>query len=66
MSHFKKKIYTSLDPQERVLLGPEGKRDELVGDCREAGDGESAADELLDDHAAPKSEARREGAEGTA
>ena len=49
-----------------MLLGPEGKRDELIGDCREVGDGESAADELLDDHDAPKSEARREGAEGTA
>ena len=26
----------SIDPKERVLLGPEGKRDELVGDRREA------------------------------
>lgn len=25
----------SIDPQERMLLGPEGKRDELVGDSRE-------------------------------
>lgn len=49
-----------------MLLGPEGKRDELIGDCREVGDGESAADELLDDHDVPKIEARRECAEGTA
>ena len=56
----------SIDPQERVLLGPEGKRDELVGDRREAWERQCAVDEFLDDHDAPKSEARREGAEGTA
>ena len=56
----------SINPQKRVLLGPEGKRDELVGDRREARKRQCAVDELLDDHDAPKSEARREGAEGTA
>ncbi len=40
----------SIDPQERVLLGPEGKRDELVGDSREARKRQCAVDELLDDH----------------
>lgn len=56
----------SIDPQERVLLGPEEKRDELVGDRREARERQCAVDKFLDDHDAPKSEARREGAEGTA
>lgn len=40
----------SIDPQERVLLGPEGKRDELVGDRREARKRQCAVDEFLDDH----------------
>ena len=40
----------SIDPQERVLLGPKGKRDELVGDSREARKRQCAVDELLDDH----------------
>ena len=40
----------SIDPQKRVLLGPEGKRDELVGDRREARKRQCAVDELLDDH----------------
>ena len=48
------------------MLGPEGKRDELVGDRREARERQCAVDKFLDDHDAPKSEARREGAEGTA
>ena len=56
----------SINPQKRVLLGPEGKRDELVGDSREARKRQCAVDKFLDDHDAPKSEARREGAEGTA
>ena len=47
--HISKKN-TSLDPHERVLLGPEGKRDELVGDSREARKRQCAVDELLDDH----------------
>ena len=40
----------SIDPQERVSLGPEWKRDELVGDRREARKRQCAVDELLDDH----------------
>ena len=40
----------SIDPQKRVLLGPEGKRDELVGDSREARKRQCAVDEFLDDH----------------
>ena len=40
----------SINPQERVLLGPEGKRDELVGDRREARERQCTVDELLDDH----------------
>lgn len=40
----------SIDPQERVLLGPEGKGDELVGDRREAWERQCAVDEFLDDH----------------
>ena len=40
----------SIDPQKRVLLGPEGKRDELVGNSREARKRQCAVDELLDDH----------------
>ena len=40
----------SIDPQKRVLLGPEGKRDELVGDRREARKRQCAVYELLDDH----------------
>ena len=40
----------SINPQKRVLLGPEGKRDELVGDRREARKRQCAVDELLDDH----------------
>lgn len=40
----------SINPQKRVLLGPEGKRDELVGDSREARERQCAVDELLDDH----------------
>ena len=39
----------SINPQKRVLLGPEGKRDELVGDRREARERQCAVDELLDD-----------------
>ena len=40
----------SINPQKRVLLGPEGKRDELVGDRREARKRQCAVYELLDDH----------------
>ena len=40
----------SINPQERVLLGPEGKRDELVGDSCEAWERQCAVDELLNDH----------------
>lgn len=40
----------SLDPQERVLLGLEGKCDEFVSDRREAREQQCAVDELLDDH----------------
>ena len=40
----------SIDPQKRVLLGPKGKCDELVGDSREARKWQCAVDELLDDH----------------
>ena len=36
----------SIDPQERVLLGPEGKGDELVGDSREARKRQCAVDEV--------------------
>ena len=43
----------SINPQERVLLGPEGKGDELVGDRREARKRQCAVDELLDDHRNP-------------
>ena len=39
----------SINPQKRVLLGPEGKRDELVGDSCEARERQCAVDELLDD-----------------
>ena len=44
MSYFKKH---SINPQKRVLLGPEGKRYELVGDRREARERQCAVDELL-------------------
>ena len=43
----------SINPQERVLLGPEGKGDELGGDRREARKRQCAVDELLDDHRNP-------------
>ena len=36
----------SINPQERVLLGPEGKRGELVGDSREAWERQCAVDEV--------------------
>ena len=40
----------SINPQKRVLLGPEGKRDELVGDRREARKRQCAVYKFLDDH----------------
>ena len=38
--------FLSIDPQKRVLLGPEWKRDELVGDRREARERRCAVDEV--------------------
>lgn len=45
MSYFKN---ISINPPKRVLLGPEGNRDELVGDRREARERQCAVDEFLD------------------